>query len=123
MSDLKGVLNKYAPEADVALGGEIEEVPQQSLRQDLLAVSEKNKLVFYVCVAMLVVLFVAALVLVLLWRDRPQQISGVFAASGLSITGIVTMMFSNWKEKVRTDMLLALLSGSVDPDVLKTVIG
>jgi hypothetical protein len=71
---------------------------------------------------MLVVLFIAALILVWLWHNRPELITGVFAAAGVSVTGLVAKMFSHWKEKVRTDMMLVLLSGT-DDETLKNVVG
>lgn len=123
MSDLKTVLTKYAPSPDVAFGGKKKDLPREQLRKDLLAVSDKNKSFFYVGAGMLVVLFIAALALVWVWRERPQLITGVFAATGISITGIIATMFSYWKEKVRTDMLLALLGGTEDTETLKNVIG
>jgi hypothetical protein len=121
MSDLKSVLTKYAPSAEADLGGGKKELQREQLRNDLLAVSAKNKSFFYIGVVMLIVLFVAALLLVWLWRDRPQLITAVFGATGLSLTGIIATMFSHWKEKVRTDMLIALLSGT-DEETIKTVI-
>jgi hypothetical protein len=122
MSKLKAVLAKYAPAPAAPFGGSKHVLKKEQLRKDLLAVSDKNKSFFYIGVGMLVVLFVAALSLVWLWNDKPQLISAVFAASGVSITGIIATMFKHWKEKVRTDMLLALLSGT-DDETLKTVVG
>jgi hypothetical protein len=124
MNNLKSVLAAYAPSPDVYLGGDSKnDLPRDRLRKDLLAVSDKNKSFFYIGVAMLVILFLAALGLVWMWRDKPQLITGVFAATGVSITGIIATMFSHWKEKVRSDMLLALLSGTDDVETLKAVIG
>jgi hypothetical protein len=122
MNDLKSVLIKYAPSPEADLGGRKKDLQRNQLRKDLLAVSYKNRSFFYIAAGMLVVLFVAALCLVWLWRDKPQLITTVFGATGISITGIIATMFSHWKEKVRTDMLLALLAGTDDLETLKTVI-
>lgn len=121
MPNLKSVLREYVP-PPAPLGGRKQDLKREQLRADLLAVSKNNSSFFYIGVGMLVVLFVAALVLIWMWQDRPQLITGVFAASGVSVTGIVATMFSHWKEKVRTDMLLALLGGTDDQETLKTVV-
>ena len=122
MKDLKSVLIKHLPPADVNLGGRKNVLQRDQLRQDLQVVSDKNKFIFFLGVGMILVLFVAALILVWLWRDRPQLITGVFAATGISTTGLIATMFSHWKEKVRIEMLLALLSGTDDVETIKTVI-
>ena len=123
MSNLKSVLIEHAPSPEAPLGGKKKDLQREQLRKDLLAVSDKNKSFFRIGVGMLVVLFVTALGLVWLWRDRAELITGVFGATGISVTGIISTMFSHWKEKVKTDMLLTLLTGIDDLETLRTIVG
>lgn len=127
MKNLKSLLKEYVPEpgdaGDLGLDEKNNELRRDQLRFDLLAVSEKNKYFFFIGIGMLVVLFIAALVLIWLWRSEPNLIAAVFGATGISVTGIIATLFSHWKEKSRVDMLLVLLSGIDDVETLKTVIG
>ena len=122
MNDLKSILIEFAPSAEAALGGRKKDLQRERLTNELLAVSRKNRSLLYIGVGMLIVLFIAALFLVWLWRANPQLITAVFGATGLSLTGIIASMFSHWKEKVRIDLLLVLLTDT-DDETIKTVIG
>lgn len=123
MNNLKSVLAEYAPLREAHLGGKKKDLQRERLRKDLLAVSDRNKKYFLMGVGMLIVLFGLSLFLIWMWRERTDLITGVFAVTGISITGIITTMFSQYKEKTRTDMLLVLLSGTDDAEILKTDIG
>lgn len=123
MGDLKKVLDQYLPvlERDVTAGGS-KAVEELSVR--LQGLVEKNNRYFWICVALLVVVLLASLGFVILFRDQPAAIAGVFAALGATAYGGVWQMVRLWREKVATDVIIDLLKVMTVPeavDVLKKV--
>jgi hypothetical protein len=57
---------------------------------------------------MVLVVFLGACVLTVKYLSNPSVITGIFAASGISITGLVVQMMKFWKEKVNSDTVLVL---------------
>jgi len=70
-------------------------------------VSSSNLLYFRICVALLLVLFVGACLLVLSSLDKPDHIAAIFGATGVSFMGSLPNV-RLWKDKVNSDLLLVL---------------
>jgi len=92
-----------------------------ALRRSLQRISESNKTYFIICVALLLILFAGACLLVLRSLDHPNQIAVIFGATGISFMGIFSQSVRLWKEKVNSDMLL-ILAGNLRPQDLKGVV-
>src|SRR5215472_12587520 len=123
---LKEVLEAYRPEGpdfgEKAPGPKRKKPDgSEQLRRDLLNVSVMNRNYFRICVASLLVVFAGACLLVLRSLDKPTQVAAIFGASGISLLGIITLMIKLWKQKVSTDMMLAL-AGSLRPQDFKGLV-
>ena len=88
-----------------------------NLSQDLKAVSDQNRAYFLVCVGMVLVIFVGACTVAVKYISDPTFVKQVFAATGVSITGLVLQMMKLWKEKVNSDMVLVLARNLSPTDV------
>ena len=93
----------------------------ESLKKDVHAISEQNRTYFFICFSALVALFVGACLLVVFSLDNPDRVKAVLAASGISILGVTTQMMKFWKEKVRAELMLALVNG-INPGELKPIL-
>ena len=93
----------------------------EQLRRDLANVSASNQTYFTLCVALLLLLFAGATILVLRSLNKPGQIAGIFGVTGVSFMGIVAQMVRLWKQKVNTDMML-VLAGNMRPQDFKAVV-
>jgi hypothetical protein len=117
MNDLRRVLAKYSARP-ATMGGpapapsdaSTDQARTESLRNDLKNVSDKNRLVFFLCVAMVLALFVGACWLVLTHLQDTKFIQGVLAVTGISFAGLISQMVRLWKVKVSSDMILVLAS-------------
>jgi hypothetical protein len=91
--------------------GPADETPdrhREQLRNDLREISESANRYFLICVGMVLILFAGACVLVILRAGHPAEITGIFGATGISFYGIFRQMLRLWKEKVNTDVWLAV---------------
>src|ERR1700682_5234306 len=97
--------------------------PQQVelLRRDLERIVSSNESYFRICVGLLLILFAGSCLFVYQSLADPKHIAAVFAATGVSVTGVITQMIRLWKEKVNSDLLLAL-TGTLSPIDLKKVV-
>jgi hypothetical protein len=93
----------------------------ERLKDELRAVSRANEHYFAVCVVMILALFLAALWVIIRYVSNPDAVRGAFAAFGLSVAGMIRVMIGLWREKVATDMALALV-GTLDLDTTRSII-
>ena len=92
-----------------------------TLRRDLQRIVRSNETYFRIWVGMLLILFAGACVYVSRSLADPKNIAAVFAATGVSVMGVVAKMTSLWKEKVNSDLLLSLV-GTLSPEETKKVV-
>jgi len=93
----------------------------QQLRSDLRRIGDSSNRYFLICVVLVLILFVGACALVAFNFNRPDQITAVFTATGLSFFGIVRQMLRLWKEKVNSDML-TVLAGNLETADLRRIV-
>lgn len=110
---MKEVLSRYAgsgPHFGDAIEGAESAAPasNEALSDDLKAISEKDQVYLFICVGMVLMVFLGACILTVKYLSNPSVITGIFAASGISITGLVVQMMKFWKEKVNSDTVLVL---------------
>lgn len=128
MNGLRATLGRYTA-ASPKLGSEparpadatIELAKVNDLKTSLQAVSKNNRGYFLLCVAMIVLLFIAACWISLTHLQDPSFIQGVFAVTGVSFLGLITQMVRLWKTKVLADMTL-VLAGNLNPADLRQVV-
>lgn len=96
-------------------------IDREALRRDLARVVKSNQSGFVVCVAMLIILFLATLSLVIFNFDKPGLVKAAVSALGVSSAGVVTMMIKLWRNKSNTEMLM-ILAISMDAQTMRTVI-
>jgi hypothetical protein len=130
MKNLKDVLAQYSAEGPrfgdgaIPLGGTAPAVSPtiQSLKADLEAIRKRNTTYFVCCFVLLVLLFGTCFVLVIFALRNPTLIQSALAATGLSFFGIVAQMLKLWKEKVASDLTLALIA-DLKPENIPSVLG
>ena len=119
MGEVEVEAPRAAPAAPAASSPPAAQV--QILRDDLQRIIRSNENYFRICVGLVVVLFVGVCVFVYTSVSDPKNITAVFAATGVSIMGVVSQMFRAWKEKVNSDLLLTLI-GTLSGAELKKVV-
>ena len=109
---LKDVLVRYSESSphfgENFAGAKPNQTDSDDLRRDLKAVSDQNRAYFLICVGMVLAIFVGACAIALRYISDPTFVKEVFAATGVSITGLVVQMMKLWKEKVNSDLVLVL---------------
>src|SRR5262245_22059674 len=114
MKKLRAVLVSYGH--DIQLGDhEPTPLAVERLKGELGAVSRANEHFFAVCVVRILALFLAALWAIIRYAANPDAVRIAFGAFGLSVAWMIRVMIGLWREKVATDMALALV-GALDVD-------
>ena len=91
----------------------------EGLAENLRKLSRRNEKYFLVCVTILVVVLLSSLGFVILFRNQPKVIAGIFAAMGASAYGGVWQMVKLWREKVATDVAIELVAVLPRAEALK----
>jgi hypothetical protein len=91
----------------------------EGLARRLRELSQRNEKYFRACIAILVVVLLASLGFVILFRNQPAVIAGIFTAMGASAYGGVRQMVKLWREKVATDVAIELVEVLPRPEALK----
>src|SRR4051812_35592439 len=81
----------------------------EGLAGRLRELSRRNEKYFRTCVAILVIVLLASLGFVILFRNQPAVIAGIFTAMGASAYGGARQMVKLWREKVATDVAIELV--------------
>lgn len=91
------------------------------LHHDLRRISKSNEIYFQVCVVILIALFIGVCIFAYRSIEEPRRVALAFSATGVSIMGLFTQMVRLWKEKVNSDLLLALAGNLSAADMKKVV--
>jgi hypothetical protein len=95
---------------------------QDRLVADLALVQSHSDKYFQLCIAMTAILFLGGCLLVFANRNNVQAITALFAATGVSLTALASLMFKFWKGKVFSGTILVLVR-NLPPEDLREVIG
>lgn len=120
MNKLRRTLEPYLNTVSLGEPG----VPGPSLvelRSRLDKIVRDNGYYLWICCGFTVVLFLVAMIVVLMNMDQPGLIQIAFAAVTATTGGAIYTMRSLWREKVATEILLALCD-AFDGDALRTVV-
>jgi hypothetical protein len=128
MKDLRAVLAQFAADTPKLGGKRVAELGDQNatglaseLRNSLQEVSGRNRTYFWICIVMILILFIAACWISLTHLQDPSYVRNVFAVTGVSFLGLISQMTRLWKTKVLSDMTL-VLAGGLNPDDLRPII-
>jgi hypothetical protein len=120
MKKLRAVLSPYVD--SVQLGDpERDPIDVERLREQLQRVSRESANYFGVCVVMVMVIFLATLGAALRYAGQANLVTLAFAVLGATMIGMLRVMVGLWREKVATDVLLAL-AGSLEGDHLRSIL-
>ncbi|MFM0224076.1 hypothetical protein [Paraburkholderia dipogonis] len=97
-------------------------VAQERLVADLALVQSRSDKYFQLCIAMTAILFLGGCLLVFVNRNNVSAITALFAATGVSLTALASLMFKFWKGKVFSGTILVLVRNLPAED-LREVIG
>ena len=125
MENLKQILTKYADRKHLA-GGKPDETnlsdtEVSQLQIQLQQLSKKNRGFFWISIIMIIIVFVVSLFVVLKFMSDPQQIKLIFGSTGISVMGLIAYANKLWKDIVRTDITIALVS-AMDKKGINTIL-
>jgi hypothetical protein len=83
-------------------------VASEGIRRELNEMARYNERFLWIGVGMILALYVAALGLIVFYRDSPAIVSAIFGGTGFSIAGLGQKVFDVWKAKSTFELLLAL---------------
>jgi hypothetical protein len=120
MTDLGRLVQRYV--AQPAFAGRSEsptELDRRGLQRDLSQYRSGREAAFWICVALLLILFIGACLAVFAFRDDPAKLTKLSAATGVTLMGTVAGMTKLWQQRVRADLVIALTK-NMSEDALKS---
>lgn len=129
MDGLKDILRKYTNTLHLAGGDEMPtfaDAERSQLQAALTALSKRNNTLFRVCAIIAIIAFIFVFGLLIYLITEPTKIQIILGPTGVSaifvsLTGLLAYMNKIWKEKISTDILLALV-GTLKADVINSVV-
>lgn len=99
---------------------------RSQLQAALTALSKRNNTLFRVCAIVAIIAFIFVFGLLIYLITEPTKIQIILGPTGVSaifvsLTGLLAYMNKIWKEKISTDILLALV-GTLKADVINSVV-
>jgi hypothetical protein len=88
------------------------------LRKELERRRRSTETLLWVCTTCLLVLFALLIVGLITYREKPDMFTRISTAGGVTIVGVVTILIGLWKQKVKFDLVTALVGGAPE-NVLK----
>ncbi|XXX76131.1 hypothetical protein WMF30_51630 [Sorangium sp. So ce134] len=101
--------------------GDSAPLPVKQLEEQLEALRRENNHYFAILAAMVLVIFLAALWVVIHHGCEAVMAGSTTAGAGVGTVAAVTLMSRIWREKVAVDLLLAL-TPRLEPELLKPII-
>jgi hypothetical protein len=99
-----------APPATLGMPGQFS-FDQSTLRAELARLRRGREIAFWICFSALLAVFVLSVVFLVQHSNSPAAIQKMSAATGLTIIGVVGIMTKLWQDKVKADLVLAMVSG------------
>jgi len=120
MENIKSIISKYA-DTGKKLGGEPTNLAVDKLQTELTDLKGRNRVFFWCCIVMVIILFLLSLFFVLYNLNHPEKIQLLFGATGISILGLIYYMNKLWKDISSSDMLITLIT-TLDKDAINSVL-
>lgn len=96
------------------------------LQQELMSLKRSREIGFWLMFLLLALLFIAAGVAVVYYRSDLPKLGQLSAITGVTFLGVVASMVRLWSQKVKTDLLLAIVMSMPEKavqGVLNTLLG
>jgi hypothetical protein len=110
---------------DIPLGGSRgsggKAVNDATAYEDLRRVQATNELYFKTYWATLIVVFLATVVIALVYREEMGGLATVLGVGGIVQGGLVLRLSAEWKEKARVD-IVSVLTRRLSPEQLQVVL-
>lgn len=121
MNKLAGIMRDFADFGEHLGPGE--SPPEiDGFRRNLELLRRENQTFLRAVAVMVGVVFLTSLILLIVFRQNPQLVAGIFGASGVTLAWAINKMHRLWRDKAHADLLFAMV-GEVDDDVLRSVVG
>jgi hypothetical protein len=93
-----------------------------ALQRELGRLRKTREIAFWLCVGILLLLFLAGIVATIAYRNDPAHVNALSAATGgVTLMGLVTAMNHLWQQKAKIDLVMALVAG-LSEDALKAAL-
>jgi hypothetical protein len=123
MKSFNSIVSKYADTkrilGKVESGLNVNQI--DDLRKDLKSISSNNIIFYWICVGMVVTIFLLSIFLFIFNIYNCDKIEIILSINGVSIMGLIVYMKKLWKEKVNSDMLLVLI-GTLKKEMINTIL-
>jgi hypothetical protein len=122
MSALRRVVQRHV--ASPALAGGTPggaEFDRRALQRELERMRRSREIAFWICVGLLLILFVGLCLAAVAYREDPAKLSTLSTAMGVTLAGVVGGTIRLWEQKVKTDLVMSLAS-SLSEDSLKSAL-
>jgi hypothetical protein len=112
--NLKTVLERYSQPTSIKMGGPSTASPaaltpkRQALMDELKKVQASNRLSYWICVGIIVLLIVISVAQLWLNTLRPDILKAVTAFIGVSASAMAIWLVRLWREKLAIETLLVL---------------
>src|SRR3954465_3667913 len=95
---------------DLSFGG-AGQFDQRALQRELARVSQGREVAFWLCFVALLIVFALSIMFLAQHSGDPAAIQKMSAATGLTILGVIGLMTKLWQDKVKADLVGAMVSG------------
>jgi hypothetical protein len=120
MENIKSIILRYA-DTGKKLGGESTNLAADNLQKELMDLKNRNRIFFWCCIVMVIILFMLSLFFVLYNLNQPEKIQLLFGATGISILGLIYYMNKLWKDINSSDLLITLVT-TLDKEAINSVL-
>jgi hypothetical protein len=114
---IRQVVARYLAPPALA-GGEAVGLDRSAVQRELASVRRSREIAFWLAAMSLVVIFTMSVAFMISQRDHPEAIKTASMATGITITGVIAAMTKLWQDRVKADLVIALVSG-MSEDALK----
>jgi len=122
MLTLTEVLRRHTEAKPAPLGGAPSQPLDPTVLQDeLTLVARTTRRFFYLCAAMVLVLFIVSVSMVVIYIGKPKLVASISAGFGVSAAGLIAWMARLARENARTGILLTLVK-HVDQATIRTMV-
>jgi hypothetical protein len=116
MSALRSLVTRHVITPSV-LGSDTRAFDRKSLQRELAQLRRSREVAFWIVFGVVVLLVILAVAAAIGYRTDPQLIRKLSTASGVTIMGSVALLVRLWGQKVRSDLVLAIVSGMSEDGV------
>jgi len=110
VSGLRQVVERHIVRPSHA-GPSVTSFDRTAIQRELVRMRRSRELGFWLLFVLFAILLFGALVIVVQYRTNPGAIQRISAATGVTLMGVMAAMVRLWAQKVRTDLVMAVVAG------------